>query len=327
MIVSKTPYRLSLFGGGADYSAWYNENPSKVISAAMNHYCYIHVKHLPPFHEHPIRIAYSKIENVHSVDEIEHPSIRACLKYLNITEGISIGHEGDLPARSGIGSSSSFTVGLLNALYKYKNIQKSQSEIAQDAIHVEQNIIGESVGIQDQIMAAHGGLKIIDMSNQGWKVNDIKVSSDYINNFENHILLGFSGISRFSEVQARKQIENIKQGTSLDILKKMQSWTNVAIEGFESEMDISLIGGILNETWRLKRRLAEGVSTDDIDTIYNKAIKAGAYGGKLMGAGGGGFFMFIAPPDKHEEIKQQVKQINVWVPFKFDHDGSQIIMG
>ena len=327
MIVSKTPYRLSLFGGGSDYPAWYNENPSKVLSAAMNHHCYIHVKQLPPFHEHPIRIVYSKIENVNSVDEIEHPSIRACLKFLNITEGISIGHEGDLPARSGIGSSSSFTVGLLNALYKYKNIYKTQLELAQDAIHVEQKIIGESVGIQDQIMAAHGGLKIIDMSSQGWNINYLKTSPDYIDRFQDHVLLGFSGISRFSEVQAKKQITNIVQGTSVDTLKKMQLWTNIAIEAFEKQLEIRLIGEILNETWKLKRGLAEGVSTDVIDTIYNTAIKAGAYGGKLMGAGGGGFFMFIAPPDKHEEIKNKVKQINVWVPFKFDHDGSQIIMG
>ena len=326
MIISRTPYRLSLFGGGADYPAWFQSRETKLISAAMANYSNIYVKPLPPFFDHKHRITYAEIEKVNTVEEINHPSVRACLQYLQINDGISITHDGDLPARSGIGSSSSFTVGLLNALYTSKGIKKNPYELAMEAINVEQNIIGESVGVQDQLMAAHGGIKVLELSGVNIKVHDLKISDGYVDDLESHIMLGFSGISRLSEVQAKKQVDSIKQGKSNKTLEDIQRLTTFAIQAFESESSLSEIGLFLQQQWELKRTLTDSVSSDNINSIYDAAIKAGAYGGKLMGAGGGGFFMFLAPPDSHQKIKNALKQINVWIPFKFDYEGSKIIM-
>jgi len=326
MIISRTPYRLSLFGGGADYPAWFQSRETKLISAAMANYSNIYVKPLPPFFDHKHRITYAEIEKVNTVEEINHPSVRACLQYLQINDGISITHDGDLPARSGIGSSSSFTVGLLNALYTSKGIKKNSYELAMEAINVEQNIIGESVGVQDQLMAAHGGIKVLELSGANIKVRDLKISDGYVDDLESHIMLGFSGISRLSEIQAKKQVDSIKEGKSNKTLEDMQRLTTFAIQVFESESSFSEIGLFLQQQWELKRTLTDSISSDNINSIYDAAIKAGAYGGKLMGAGGGGFFMFLAPPDSHQQIKNALKQINVWIPFKFDYEGSKIIM-
>ena len=326
MIISKTPYRLSLFGGGADYPSWFASNQTKLISAAMANYCYISVKQLPPYFNYVNRVIYSKIESTSTFDEIEHPSVRACLKYLGVPNGISITHDGDLPARSGIGSSSSFTVGLINALQTYLGKPITTHELALEAINIEQNVIGESVGVQDQIMAAYGGIKVLELSGANTKVRDLKISDGYVDDFESHIMLGFSGISRLSEVQAKKQVDSIKEGKSNRTLEDMQRLTRFAIEAFETESSFSDIGLFLQQQWELKRTLTDSVSNEHINSIYNAAIEAGAYGGKLMGAGGGGFFMFLAPPDAHQKIKDALKQINVWIPFQFDYEGSKIIM-
>jgi D-glycero-alpha-D-manno-heptose-7-phosphate kinase len=329
MIISKTPYRLSLFCGGADYPSWFVSNQTKLISAAMANYCYISVKHLPPYFDYANHIIYSKIESVHTFDEIEHPSVRACLKYLQVPNGISITHDGDLLARSGIGSSSSFTVGLINALQVYLGKkQLSQFDLAMEAINIEQNIIGESVGVQDQLMAAYGGIKLIELSGANIKVRDLRIPDSYVDDLEQHIMLGFSGISRLSEVQAKKQVDSIKEGKSTQTLEAMQKLTNEALKIFEHESSSAIkdIGLLLQEQWNYKRTLTDSVSNSDINSIYDAAIQAGAYGGKLMGAGGGGFFMLLAPPDAHQKIKDRLKQINIWIPFKFDYEGSKIIM-
>ena len=326
MIISRTPYRLSLFGGGTDYPAWFQSRETKLISAAMANYSNIYVKPLPPFFDHKHRITYAEIEKVNTVEEINHPSVRACLQYLQINDGISITHDGDLPARSGIGSSSSFTVGLLNALYTSKGIKKNSYELAIEAINVEQNFIGESVGVQDQLMAAHGGIKVLELSGANIKVRDLKISDSYVEDLESHVMLGFSGISRLSEVQAKKQVDSIKEGKSIKTLEDIQKLTRFAIEAFETESPFSDIGLFLQQQWELKRTLTDSVSSEHINSIYTDAIQAGAYGGKLMGAGGGGFFMFLAPPDTHQKIKDRLKHINVWIPFKFDFEGSKIIM-
>ena len=328
MIISKTPYRLSLFGGGADYPSWFVSHETKLISAAMANYCYISVKHLPPYFDYVNRVIYSKIESVRTFDEIEHPSVRACLKHLQVPNGISITHDGDLPARSGIGSSSSFTVGLINALQTYLGKPLTVHELALQAIDIEQNIIGESVGVQDQIMAAYGGIKVLELSGANTKVRDLRISDSYVLDLEEHIMLGFSGISRLSEVQAKKQVDSIKEGKSTQTLEAMQKLTNEALRVFEHESSSSIkdIGLLLQEQWNYKRTLTDSVANDDINSIYDTAINAGAYGGKLMGAGGGGFFMFLAPPDAHQKIKDALKQINVWIPFNFDYEGSKIIM-
>jgi D-glycero-alpha-D-manno-heptose-7-phosphate kinase len=243
-----------------------------------------------------------------------------------VPNGISITHDGDLPARSGIGSSSSFTVGLINAIQTYLGKPLTTHELALEAINIEQNVIGESVGVQDQLMAAYGGIKVLELSGANTKVRDLRVSDGYVDDFESHIMLGFSGISRLSEVQAKKQVDSIKEGKSTKTLEEMQELTRFAIEAFESHASFYEIGLLLQHQWKLKRTLTDSVSNSNINSIYEAAIEAGAYGGKLMGAGGGGFFMFLAPPDAHQKIKDRLKQINVWIPFKFDYEGSKIIM-
>ena len=328
MIITKTPYRLSLFGGGADYPAWFVSRETKIVSAAMANYSNLYVRTLPPFFEYKIRVTYNRIENTNTIEEIQHPSVRACLQYVGINNGISIGYDGDLPARSGIGSSSSFTVGLINALQTYLGKPLTTHELALQAIDIEQNIIGESVGVQDQIMAAYGGIKVLELSGANTKVRDLKIHDHYVEDLEQHIMLGFSGISRLSEVQAKKQVDSIKEGKSVQTLEAMQKITNEALKIFEHESSSSIkdIGLLLQEQWNYKRTLTDSVSNSDINSIYDAAIEAGAYGGKLMGAGGGGFFMFLAPPNAHQKIKDRLKQINVWIPFKFDYEGSKIIM-
>jgi D-glycero-alpha-D-manno-heptose-7-phosphate kinase len=329
MITTKTPFRFSLFGGGTDYPEWFKDHPSKCISAAMSHYCYITVKKLPAFFEYRNRIVYSKIEDVNDFNSIEHPSVKACLRHLNIPEGISITHDGELPARSGIGSSSSFTVGLLKALYTMKGQNVTPYELAMQAIHVEQVVIGENVGIQDQIMAAHGGIQIIHMgpgNRYKWHTEKVNLSEDYRKELESHILLGFSGISRIAEVQAKKQVDKIKEGLNTNLLTKMSEITNEAIDLIQKEQSIDRFGKLMDKNWRVKRILAEGITDELLDSIYVQSIANGSLGTKLMGAGGGGFFMFLVPPEKQKEFKKQMTHIKVWVPFAFDMHGSQIIL-
>jgi D-glycero-alpha-D-manno-heptose-7-phosphate kinase len=326
MIITKTPYRLSLFGGGTDYPAWFNNNSSICISAAMTNYCYLTVKKLPPFFDYKSRIIYSQIESVQLVEEINHPSARACLQYLDVKD-VSVTHDGDLPARSGIGSSSSFTVGLLHALYTMRGITITKDELARQAIHVEHVIIGESVGIQDQIMAAHGGIQIIHMGpGIQWQTEKVLLSNDYKKELESHIMLGFSGISRIAEVQAKKQVEKIKEGLNTNLLSKMSEIANDAIGLIQKEESIDQIGRLMDKNWRVKRILAEGITDELLDAIYVQSIANGSLGTKLMGAGGGGFFMFLVPPEKQNEFKERMTQIKVWVPFQFDNYGSQILL-
>jgi D-glycero-alpha-D-manno-heptose-7-phosphate kinase len=326
MIISKTPYRLSLFGGGTDYPDWYEDNPSRVITAAMAHYCYISLKKLPPYFEHANRIIYSKIESVNDISEIDHPSVRECLKYYGISNGISISHDGDLPARSGIGSSSAFTVGLIHAIARYHRKVSMPYELAMDAINIEQNCIGESVGVQDQISAAYGGIQVIELAKKQINVLPIPLSENYIKTLESHIMLGFSGIDRLADVHAKQQVENIKTGKSKEYLKTISKISNDAYEMFKQEAPMKDLGALLDQQWLYKRKLTNDVTSRYIDNIYDKAVLSGAYGGKLMGAGGGGFFMFLASPEKHDIIKKAIPEINVWVPFKFDFAGSKIIM-
>lgn len=326
MIVTKTPFRLSFFGGGTDYRPWFEKKGGLIIAAAMARYCYLSVRKLPPFFDHKSRVVYSKIESVSDHSEIVHPSVRHCLEFLNFNQGVEIHHDGDLPARSGIGSSSSFTVGLLNALCSLKYEMKSADQLAADAIHVEQNLIKEDVGIQDQIMAAHGGLKIIKMGpGNDYTVTPLILPPDYLKALEDHILLGFSGISRFSMKFAKAQIDNINNGSSEQRLIEIQSLAEEALELFKKQANLENIGTLLDKSWKMKRQLTQGMSNDTIDDIYEIAKNKGAFGGKLMGAGGGGFFALLAPPYRHEAIKSALKDVKVWVPFKIDKSGAQIV--
>ncbi len=326
MIISRTPYRLSFFGGGTDYNSWYEQHGGLVLAVGLAHYCYITVRNLPPFFEHKHRIVYSKMEHTSEVSEIEHPSVRACLEYKNISNGLEVHYDGDLPARSGIGSSSSFTVGLLNSLSCLRGEYFSKNEIAKDAIYIEQQKLSESVGVQDQIMAANGGFQAINLSkDRPWDITKIDLSQEYLKELESHILFGFSGISRLADKHAKRKIENINNNKTDQQLYRILDIAKEARNLFIKNGDFDKIGTLLNESWKEKKRLANGVSNEYIDDIYEVAIKNGALGGKLMGAGGGGFFFFIAPPKLHTKIKNSLSKIKVWVPFKIDHEGTQII--
>jgi len=323
MVITKTPYRLSLFGGGTDYPDWYEKHPSKILSAAMANYCYISVKDVPPFFDHNIRLAYSKIEHCDTVDDIEHPSIRECIRYMKIEGNISVAHDGDLPARSGIGSSSSFTVGLLNALYAFKKQPlEFKRLLAKEAIHLEQHILKENVGIQDQIMAAHGGIRVIEMDENGWSSEKLLLDPSYVKKLESHIMLGFSGVSRLSEEHSSRIVKKIKEEQLHNQLMDMSALADSAINSITNQCSMSQIGKLLQEGYNIKRHIG---TEPWIDEVINQSIRSGSLGGKLMGAGGGGFFMFLVPPEKQKEFKQKMNSIKVWVPFKFDFEGTQII--
>jgi D-glycero-alpha-D-manno-heptose-7-phosphate kinase len=326
MIVSRSPYRLSLFGGGTDYPAWFENNPSRVLTAAMARYSYISLRKTPSFVDYKYLVNYSEIEKTLDVESIKHPSAKACIKHYS-NQPVQIVYDGDLPARSGIGSSSTFTVGLILALITLDDKIYTRKELAEAAIRLEQEIINESVGIQDQIAAAYGGILDISMGPKNhWIVDRVELSNDVIQELEKHILLGYSNISRLSETQAKKKIDNIKEGKSVKELQEITDITNEAIYTLNNDTNISSIGKLLDKSWNLKKRLAEGVSSEWMDSLYSVGIKHGAYGGKLMGAGGGGFFYFIAPPERHESIRQALSNIKFWVPFKFDFGGSKIIL-
>ena len=298
-----------------------------MLAVGLAYYCYLTVRHLPPFFEgHSSRIVYSKIESVNTHAEIQHPSVRGCLQFLQINDGIEIHHDGDLPARSGLGSSSSFTVGLLHALHALQQRMVSPRQLAEEAIHVEQDLLGESVGVQDQIMAAHGGFRLLELGEgPNWSVKSLLLPKDYQQTMEQHVLLGFSGISRTAEKHAKNKMENIKQGKISEELQAITGLAQEAQQAFQYQANFEQIGKLLDQSWQQKRRLAKGVSADWMDDLYSTAIKHGAIGGKLMGAGGGGFFFFIAPPEKHQRIREALSKIKVWVPFKIDDSGSQVI--
>ena len=326
MIITRTPYRLSLFGGGTDYPAWFSSKPSRIIAAAMAHYCYISIRFLPPFFDHHSRVVYSRIEDVPANSAIQHPCVAACLNFLGVREGLEIHHDGDLPARSGIGSSSTFTVGLLLGLYALRQTAVTPARLSREAVFVEQTLLNESVGIQDQIISAYGGLRIINMGPEfEWSANPFILPKQYRSELEAHVLLGFTGVSRNSSEHASEKIANIKSRKSELELIEIQQVTEAAIGLFEIHADIEHIGRLLKQSWDAKKRLSTVLADSKFSDIVDIGLGNGAWGGKLMGAGGGGFFYFLAPPKLHEKIKAALPQIRVWVPFRFDSGGSQII--
>lgn len=327
MIITRTPYRLSLFGGGTDYNSWYEEKGGLIIGSAFNKYCWIFLRKLPPFFEHKTRVVYSKIELVQHNSEIAHKGVKDCLSYLKITDNLEIHCDGDLPARSGIGSSSTFTVGLLNALHAYQCKMIDKRSLAEMAIYVEQKISEENVGIQDQILASYGGLQVIEMGpGPGFNVKPLIIPQDYKKQIESHIMLGFSGMQRNSSDAAQEQVNNIKNGSTHSQLNEIYGIAKEAYSLLQKNADMSQLGKLFDQTWRLKRTLTANMSNDSVDRSYEKALKLGAYGGRLMGAGNGGFIMLFAPPERHEIIKKELTDIKVWVPFQFDESGSQVIL-
>jgi len=324
MIISRTPHRISFFGGGTDYPSWYLKHGGQVLGTAINKYCYLIVRELPPFFEHKHRIVYSLIENAKTIDEIAHPSVRETLRHIKYTKGISIHHDSDIPARSGMGSSSAFTVGLLKAMYALNGKIISKQELFLNAIHVEQSLIKENVGSQDQVFAACGGFnKINFLKNGEIVVNPVVMTNNNLSTFEKKFMLFFTGISRnASEIAAQQIKDTAKNMKGLEQMSKLvDSAYGIVTSG---SSDYSDFGRLLNETWKLKRSLSGKISNPLIDRIYESALKAGALGGKLLGAGGGGFMLFYVEPQMQEKVKDSLKDF-LNVPIEFDFTGSDII--
>lgn len=324
MIVSKTPHRISFFGGGTDYPPYYLKHGGKVLGGAIDKYSYINIRKLPPFFNHKHRIVYSNQENVMDIDSIVHPSVRETLRYFDIQDGISIHHDGDIPARSGMGSSSAFTVGLVKSLHALEGKMISKAELTKTAIHIEQNMIQEHVGSQDQTFAAYGGLNVIEFLQSGEiVVNPIILQPERLQVFEGSLMLFFTGISRIASEVAKDQIDQVSVNeANLHAMKKI---VDDAFHILTSDKDLSLFGELLNETWRLKQSLSKKISNLEIDDMYNKAINAGAIGGKLLGAGGGGFMLFFVKPENQKSVKDALKNY-LHIPFSFDFGGSEIIV-
>jgi D-glycero-alpha-D-manno-heptose-7-phosphate kinase len=325
MIITKTPYRISFFGGGTDYPSWYRENGGKVLSTTFNKFCYISLRQLPPFFDHKYRIVYSLIENINNINDIKHPAVREVLKYVKSSVGLEIHHDGDLPARSGLGSSSAFTVGLLNALSALDGKFKSSDSLAKAAIHVEQNLIKEFVGSQDQIAASYGGFNQIEFySDDNFEVEPIVISQNRKNDLNNNLMLFFTGISRFSSEVTQSQIANMHNCSS-----QMHELNGMVDEGIKILANINTpiddFGMLLNSSWKIKRSLSNMISNNTIDELYNTALKSGAIGGKVLGAGGGGFILFYVKPENQNKVKKALKGLT-YVPFKFENTGSKIVV-
>ncbi len=325
MIITRTPFRVSLFGGGSDYPAWYREYGGSVLGFTINRYCFISVRRLPPFFDHKHRIVYSFIENVKEISEIKHPSVRAVLTEMGIQDGLEIHHDGDLPARSGLGSSSAFTVGLVHALHALAGRLRSQRELADEAIHIEQEVIRENVGTQDQVWAAYGGFNRIDFRTDGhYEVNPVLLTQERLCGLQDHFMLLFSGVSRYASEIAAEQISNLHH--RVRHIHRMVSLVNEAAATLGGPTrPLSEIGELLHETWMLKRELASNVSNDKIDEIYKTARTAGAVGGKLLGAGGGGFILLFVEPEKQPTVRRSLSRL-VEVDFKIERSGSRVVV-
>ena len=325
MIISKTPYRISFFGGGTDHPAWFKDHNGRVLATTFDKYCYISIRHLPPFFDHKYRVVYSNIESVSRISEINHPAVREVLKYYKNKNGLEIHHDGDLPARSGLGSSSSFTVGMVNALNALKGIYKSSYELASEAIHIEQDLINECVGSQDQVSAAYGGFNEIEFYKDGsFSVEPLMIDLDRKRALNDHLMLFFTGISRFASKISESQIENMG-----NCFSQMQELYEMAEEGSSilTRPNISLeeFGKLLDKAWHNKRSLSAMITNNEIDNLYKTAIKAGAIGGKVLGAGGGGFILFFVKPGDQKKVKNALSKLT-HVPFNFENTGSKIVV-
>ena len=322
MIISRTPFRISFFGGGTDYQPWFREHGGSVLSTTINRYCYINCRYLPQFFDYRNRIVWSKIETVNEYNDISHPVVREVLKLYKL-QGLEIHHDGDLPSRAGLGSSSAFTVGLLNALNSLNGKISSKNDLVKSAIYVEQDLLKENVGVQDQIAVAYGGLNKIEIQPDGnFHVHPLTISSNRKLELESSLILFYTGISRLSSDIASDNIRQIPNNqVQLHLMRKM---VDDAVKILNSDSDINIIGELLDESWRLKRQLSSLVSTTYIDEIYSKAKKSGAIGGKVLGAGGGGFMLFFVPLERRLDVINSLKDL-LMVPIKFESGGSQII--
>ena len=323
MIISRTPFRISFFGGGTDYPAWYRQHGGAVLAATINKYCYLTCRYLPPFFEHRIRVVYSKIEDCHTLDEIQHPSARETLRYLKMERGVEIHHDGDLPGRSGMGSSSAFTVGLLHALYALQGRAVGKKQLAAESIHIEQDVLKETVGSQDQVCAAYGGVNRISfLQNGDFSVQPMTVTPDRLSELNAHLMLFYTGIKRTASNVASSYAGSMEERAAL--LNKMSECVDKSCEILSGGRDWAAFGELLHEAWQAKRALSDKVSNPRVDALYDDARQAGAFGGKLLGAGGGGFILLFVPPEKQAKVRKRFNRL-IEVPFEFEFSGSQII--
>ena len=323
MIISRTPFRISFFGGGTDYPGWYTKHGGAVLATTINKYCYLTCRYLPPFFEHRIRVVYSKMESCDTPEEIEHPAVREVLRYLNIDRGIEIHHDGDLPARSGTGSSSSFTVGLLHALYALKGQMPSKRQLAMESIYIEHQRIQETVGSQDQVSAAYGGFNHLAFSTDGEiSVRPITIPRERTDELSSHLMLFYTGVVRTASDVAKSYVDDIESKERQ--LNSMAVMVNEGISILNGGEELTRFGALLHEAWQAKRDLGSLVSNSHVDEIYHQALSAGAVGGKLLGAGGGGFMLLFAHPSKQSKVRERLNKL-IHVPFEFESSGSQII--
>jgi D-glycero-alpha-D-manno-heptose-7-phosphate kinase len=325
MIISRTPFRISFFGGGTDYPEWFSEHGGAVLSTTIDKYCYLSVRELPPFFAHKFRVVYSIVENVQDVSEIQHPAVRGTLRWLNITKGLEIHHDGDLPARSGLGSSSAFTVGLINAVHALEGRYVSKEALASEAIHVEQRLLHERVGLQDQVSTAFGGFNCITVTQDGaYTVSPMVLPRQRLDALQDHLMLVFTGISRNAPDIAETVVGNLKhKAADMHALRQMVDQA-IAILTSPST-DLVEFGKLLKEAWTLKRSLSNLVSNSTVDDLMQTAISAGAIGGKLLGAGGGGFALLFVRPEDRARVQDSVRKL-ITVPFKFEMAGSRIVL-
>jgi D-glycero-alpha-D-manno-heptose-7-phosphate kinase len=323
MIICRTPYRISFFGGGTDYPGWYRSHGGAVLATTIDKYCYLTCRYLPPFFEHRIRVVYRKIESCMTADEISHPAVREALRYLGFDRGLELHHDGDLPARSGMGSSSAFTVGLLHALHALRGEMPSKNQLARESIHLEQEVLQETVGSQDQVMAAYGGFRHVKFHPNGQiAIDPLILPSPRFTELKSHLMLFYTGIARTaSEVASSYAGDLESRRRQLRIMKEL---VDESIDILASGSDIRAFGDLLHESWLAKRSLSARVSNSEVDALYERARSAGALGGKLTGAGGGGFLLLFAEPDRQHAVIEALSGL-IHVPFQFEAAGSQII--
>jgi D-glycero-alpha-D-manno-heptose-7-phosphate kinase len=325
VIISRTPFRVSFFGGGTDYPEWYREHGGAVLATTIDKYCYISIRELPPFFDHRFRVVYSIVENVREISDIQHPAVRGVLEWLKVVKGLEIHHDGDLPARSGLGSSSAFTVGLLNAVHALDGRHVSKESLATEAIHVEQCVLHEHVGLQDQISSAFGGFNHITLAHNGtYSVSPMVLPRARLEALQNHLLLVFTGISRTADAVAETIVGNLKN-KSAD-MRTMQQMVDHAIDILSSpDTDLVEFGRLMRQAWALKRSLSDRVTNATVDHLLDAAISAGAIGGKLLGAGGGGFMLLFVRPEEHAQVRAALGKL-ISVPFRFEMSGSRIAL-
>lgn len=323
MIICRTPFRISFFGGGTDYPSWYRTHGGAVLATTIDKYCYLTCRHLPPFFEHRIRLVYRQIETCREVHEIAHPVVREAMRFLKIDGNIELHHDGDLPARSGMGSSSSFTVGLLHALHALRGEMVTKSQLTREALFLEQDALGETVGSQDQVMAAHGGLRHVKFHPSGEiSIDPLILPEARKRELESHLMLFYTGIARTAADVARSYAEDLEsRRRQLRIMKEL---VEESVEILCSGSDIGGFGELMHEGWVAKRSLSSQVSNPAVDHLYQTARAAGALGGKLTGAGGGGFLLLFVEPNRQPAVREALGD-RIHVPFRFESEGSQIV--